>query len=203
MAGAALTVLHGLDLTHPRRRSIGEELQRMAYRSRSAARVDPGLGARMADLAAVLLHCFEPLSREGGKQRIVHADCKPSQFLIDGTKVGLLDFDHAGMADPALDVGTFMASLRQLGCRRSPKARRPTFSNMDRWMCLERSFLDSYCRSTDVDDDFRQRAVWYEAFAFLRKAQRAFARSFRSPVAGLLLDEARLCLLSVEARGAS
>ena len=151
----------------------------MAYRSRPAARVDPGLGARMADLAAVLLHCFEPLSREGGKQRIVHADCKPSQFLIDGTKVGLLDFDHAGMADPALDVGTFMASLRQLGCRRSPKARRPTVSNMDRWMCLERSFLDSYCRSTDVDDDFRQRAVWYEAFALLRKAQRAFARSFR------------------------
>jgi len=203
MAGAALTVLHGLDLTHPRRRSIGEELQRMAYRSRPAARVDPGLGARMADLAAVLLHCFEPLSREGGKQRIVHADCKPSQFLIDGTKVGLLDFDHAGMADPALDVGTFMASLRQLGCRRSPKARRPTVSNMDRWMCLERSFLDSYCRSTDVDDDFRQRAVWYEAFALLRKAQRAFARSFRSPVAGLLVDEARLCLLSVDARGAS
>ena len=165
--------------------------------------VDPELGARMADLATALSRRLEQLSLESREQRMVHADCKPSQFLIDGTKVGLLDFDHAGMADPALDVGTFMASLRQLGCRRSPKARRPTVSNMDRWMCLERSFLDSYCRSTDVDDDFRQRAVWYEAFALLRKAQRAFARSFRSPVAGLLVDEARLCLLSVEARGAS
>ena len=135
---------------------------------------------------------------------MVHADCKPSQFLIDGTKVGLLDFDHAGMADPALDVGTFMASLRQLAWRPSPKACRSTRSNMDGSMRdLERSFLDSYCHSADVDADFRQRAVWYQAFALLRKAQRAFARSFRSRVPERLVDEARRCLLSAEAEGSS
>jgi len=133
---------------------------------------------------------------------MVHADSKPSQFLIDGTNVGLLDFDHAGMADPALDVGTFMASLTQLGCLQSPKACRST--NIDGSMRdLERSFLDSYCHSADVDADFRQRAVWYQAFALLRKAQRAFTRSFRSGVPGRLVDEARHCLLSAEAGGSS
>ena len=133
---------------------------------------------------------------------MVHADCKPSQFLIDGAKVSLLDFDHAGMADPALDVGTFMASLTQLGCLQSPKACRST--NIDGSMRdLERSFLDSYCHSADVDADFRQRAVWYQAFALLRKAQRAFARSVRSRVPGRLVNEARRCLLSAEAGGSS
>src|SRR5207249_473425 len=147
MAASALADLHGLDVRHPRVRSVGDELRRMAQRSRSAAAVDPELGARMADLARSDERRLEQLSLESRQQHMVHADCKPSQFLIDGTKVGLLDFDHAGMADPALDVGTFMASLRQLGWRPSPKARRSTHSNMDGSMRdLERSFLDSYCQ---------------------------------------------------------
>jgi len=204
MAASALAALHGLRVRHPRVRSVGDELRRMAHRSRFTAAVDPELGARMADLATALSRRLEQLSLESREQRMVHADCKPSQFLIDGTKVGLLDFDHAGMADPALDVGTFMASLRQLGWRPSPKACRSTRSEMAGSMRgLERSFLDSYCHSADVDADFRQRAVWYQAFALLRKAQRAFARSVRSCVPGRLVDEARRCLLSAEAEGSS
>ena len=204
MAASALADLHGLGVRHPRPRSVGDELWRMAYRSRSVATVDPELGARMADLARALSRRLEQLSLESRVQRMVHADCKPSQFLIDGTQVGLLDFDHSGMADPALDVGTFMASLRQLGWRPSPKACRSTRSEMAGSMRgLERSFLDSYCHSADVDADFRQRAVWYQAFALLRKAQRAFARSVRSCVPARLVDEARRCLLSAEAEGSS
>ena len=200
MAASALADLHGLDVRHPRLRSVGGELRRMAQRSRSVATVDRELGARMADLATALFRRLEQLSLESREQRMVHADSKPSQFLIDGTNVGLLDFDHAGMADPALDVGTFMASLRQT----SLKACHSTPSDMDGSMRgLERSFLDSYCHSADVDADFRQRAVWYQAFALLRKAQRAFTRSFRSGVPGRLVDEARHCLLSAEAGGSS
>ena len=97
-----------------------------------------------------------------------------------------------------------MASLRQLGRRPSPKAGRSTGAEREGWMrALERSFLDAYCRSADVDADFRQRAAWYQAFALLRKAQRAFARSFRSCVPGRLVDEALRCLLSTEAGGSS
>jgi aminoglycoside phosphotransferase (APT) family kinase protein len=200
MAASALAELHGLDVRHPRLRSVGDELRRMAQRSRSTATVDPELGARMADLAAALSRRLGRLSLESRERRVVHADCKPSQFLVDGEKIGLLDFDHAGMADPALDVGTFMASLRQ----RSSKACGSTRSDMDGSMrALECSFLDSYCHGAGVDADFRQRAAWYEAFALLRKAQRAFARSFRSPVPGTLVDEARRCLLSAEAGGPS
>ena len=188
MAASALAELHRLDLTHPRQRSIDGELRRMADRGRAAAAIAPGLGARMADLAETLSRSMERLSLEGREQRLVHADCKPSQFLIGEMKVGLLDFDHAGMADPALDVGAFMAALRQLACRRRA-------SDMDSGMRgLERSFLDSYCDRADVDADFRRRAVWYQAFALLQKAQRAFARSIWSPVPGALLDEARRCL---------
>src|SRR5206468_3156299 len=37
MAASALADLHGLDVRHPRVRSVGDELRRMAHRSRSAA----------------------------------------------------------------------------------------------------------------------------------------------------------------------
>ena len=204
IAASALADLHGLGVRHPRKRSVGDELRRMAQRSASAATVDGEVAARMADLATALSRRLEQLALENRAPRLVHADCKPSQFLVDGTKVGLLDFDHAGMADPALDVGTFMASLRQLGRKPSEKAGRSTGADRNGWMRdLERSFLDAYCRSADVDADFRQRAAWYQAFALLRKAQRAFARSFRSCVPGRLVDEALRCLLSTEAGGSS
>src|SRR5436309_10974875 len=52
---------------------------------------------------------------------------RSSQFRTVGSSLSLLDFDHCGLADPASDAGTFLASLRQ-------RSRRP----------LEQPFLDAY-----------------------------------------------------------
>ena len=106
----------------------------------------------------------------------MHGDCKPSQFRMAGSSLTLLDFDHCGLADPATDAGTFLASLRQ-------RSRRP----------LEQPFLDAYAAAVR-DPGLRPRVLWYESVALLRKALRAFARSPRSPVPGLLAAEGRECL---------
>ena len=101
---------------------------------------------------------------------------KPSQFRTVGSSLSLLDFDHCGLADPASDAGTFLASLRQ-------RSRRP----------LEQPFLDAYAGAVS-DAAFPTRALWYESVALLRKALRAFARSPRSSVPDLLAAEGHECL---------
>src|SRR3712207_8430077 len=41
-----------------------------------------------------------------------HGDLTPGQILFDGARPGLLDFDTVCQAEPALDLGQFLAYLR-------------------------------------------------------------------------------------------
>lgn len=43
----------------------------------------------------------------------VHGDLAPGQFLVAGDRLVLLDFDMFGYADPAYDVGHFLAQLER------------------------------------------------------------------------------------------
>jgi tRNA A-37 threonylcarbamoyl transferase component Bud32 len=43
---------------------------------------------------------------------LAHGDLTPSQLLIDGDRVGLVDFDGVCRAEPAFDLGRFLAYLR-------------------------------------------------------------------------------------------
>jgi aminoglycoside phosphotransferase (APT) family kinase protein len=120
---------------------------------------------------------------------LIHGDCKPSQFLIGPAHTALLDFDHCGMADPASDVGTFLATLRQM----KVSAQGPLQST--HWFhALEERFLEEYIRTRGCHPDIRLRATWYMAVALLRKSLRSFARSPRSPVPAALVEEAWRCL---------
>jgi hypothetical protein len=113
------------------------------------------------------------------------------------------------MADPASDVGTFLASLRQLDIRQALKSpgnpRVPvTGSTAVSWLrALEQQFLDGYCAMSMRRPEFRLRATWYEAVALLRKAVRAFARSPYSPLPSALVTEAWQCLLPLTAADAA
>jgi aminoglycoside phosphotransferase (APT) family kinase protein len=46
-----------------------------------------------------------------GRLGPAHGDFRPSQVLFDGPTTGLLGFDRACLAEPALDLGTFTAHL--------------------------------------------------------------------------------------------
>ncbi|MCB0089459.1 MAG: hypothetical protein KDE54_16250, partial [Caldilineaceae bacterium] len=93
---------------------------------------------------------------------------------------------------PASDVGNFLATLRQMGVKQILKQRDPALiSAWQQWLAqLENAFLDEYMVSRGCAAPFRQRAAWYQAQALLRKALRSFARSTRSPLPELLVQEA-------------
>jgi aminoglycoside phosphotransferase (APT) family kinase protein len=202
-AARALAALHTIRLPDERERPIAAEVKRFGRRAALIAGVDAPLGARLERLAAALAAWLPGLPAWGATIGLVHGDCKPGQFLLDGERVVLLDFDHCGTADPASDVGTFLASLRQSGrmqLLQATGAPGPAAVAAARrgWLqTLEGRFLDEYCAARDLDPGFRWRAGWYEAAALLRKALRAFARSPRSPVPAALSEEAWRCLAAL------
>jgi aminoglycoside phosphotransferase (APT) family kinase protein len=192
-AAAALAALHGSRLLSKRQRPVDDELRKLGSRISAIQRVHSVGGGTMKLVAEKLSAGVGELEAWGACETAVHGDCKPSQFLVSEETVTMLDFDHCGMADPATDVGTFLATLRKSGMLRGGSAATP-----DATTELEELFLDQYCRLTGSDAGFRRRATWYEALALLRKAERAFARSVRSPLSTTLAEDARGLLQELE-----
>jgi aminoglycoside phosphotransferase (APT) family kinase protein len=174
----ALVAVHELDDVTTRHRPVGAELERSHLRAENVARVAPDTGARLVSWAREIMAVGDRVVH--GEATTVHGDCKPGQFRVGGSALGLLDFDHCGLADPASDVGTFLASLRRTGRR-----------------ALEGPFVDAYIAASGRDAPPRDRMLWYESVALLRKALRAFARAPRSGVPALLAGEGLECLTAI------
>lgn len=190
----ALAALHRQPLVSRRTRPIDAELSRFVTRGRRVADVDPEAGAallQLADRLAAVMRDVPP-----GASGLVHGDCKPSQFLLRGAdEVVLLDLDSCGRADPAGDVGTFLATLRQQTVRQL-LARRTTPSAARAQSARAEVFLRAYIGATGgtAEGDLRRRISWYEAVALERKALRSFARAPRSPLTRALVEQGNACL---------
>lgn len=186
-AGRALAELHDMPPATARRRPVDDELARFGVRAAGVAGPDPRLGDDLARLAHRLQDTQAPLA--DAVAGAVHGDFKPSQLLLDDQRTVLLDLDHLGVSDQAGDVGTFLASLRQLALRttRGRSARTGALSALA--TCFLRSYLE-----TRGDDTSLPRIRWHEAVALERKALRAWARAPGSPMAHGLVREANACL---------
>jgi hypothetical protein len=193
LAAQATAALHRAPVISNRLRPVHAELRRFQSRAARIACVDPAAGAQLTTLADRLISTqpTTPSLVPG----LVHGDCKPSQFRLHNGAVTLLDFDHCGVADPASDVGSFLASLRraEVGERfvASPCCSRPGEIE-----ALAGTFLQAYldCGEHRLGGTFRLRAGWYEAVALERKALRAYSRSPDSVLPALLVQEAHRVL---------
>jgi streptomycin 6-kinase len=112
VAGCACVAatLHGLELRAHGQRSAGGEIDRLRAGIAALAPIAPGLGAWLEhELAAAEagLEATPPLPA-----RPSHGDLKHNQILSDGRGWALVDFDTLCLAEPALDVGHFLAYLR-------------------------------------------------------------------------------------------
>jgi hypothetical protein len=174
VAGAAvgLAALHDVGHAVDRPRPAAGTLDKVEARARRAAAVAPATGEAMLALVERLRAAAEAHGIGARPPVLVHGDCKPGQFLVDGDRVALLDFDHVGAAEPALDVGSFVASCRPPGAPAGG------------------AFLAAYVAATGAGEDLREPVAWYQALALLTKAERAFARSWRSPAPAALLADA-------------
>ncbi|MGW0231415.1 phosphotransferase family protein [Actinopolymorpha singaporensis] len=198
-AARALAELHAYPVISTRERPVERELRRFGLRAGRIATVDEPLGTALAALAERLLRTRSAVAHTGaGNDGLVHGDCKPSQFLLDGHRVVMLDLDHCGVAHLAGDLGTFLASLTQQAVRGRLVGGRP--ADADLLAVLGEEFLTAYIRTRGGGDDpgARLEARWYEAVALERKALRAFARAPRSPLPGALAAQAHRCLDKLE-----
>ena len=166
-AAEALAVLHGRSVPNGRPRPVDRELHRFVGRATAIQSVAPDTGQGLLEAADRLLG----LHTDPGPLSLVHGDCKPSQFLVTPGGVAILDLDHCGIADPAYDVGNFVASLRQHGIRTNPAGARAA-------EVLATTFVSAYTDRARpvVGEAFLARVDFYVGVALVRKALRAFAR---------------------------
>lgn len=193
-AAVALAALHRQPLVSGRKRAVDKERARFAARSLRVTEVDPVAGTALMELATRLSATARDIPP--GVVGLVHGDCKPSQFLLRHEReVVLLDLDSCGQADPAGDVGTFLATLRQHTLRRV-LARRATPAEARAQAALADAFLDEYVEAAEgaATAELRQRIAWYEVVALERKALRCFARAPRSPLTRALVEHGHACL---------
>jgi aminoglycoside phosphotransferase (APT) family kinase protein len=166
-AARALATFHRLTVPDARPRPAARELRRFVSRAEAIVSVAPETGTVLLDLAQRLLALGVP----EGPVSLVHGDCKPGQFLLQGERAALLDLDHCGLADPAYDVGNMAASLRQIGLRAGPDA---AGAAQDLALTFVGAYLDAAAPHWEAD--FVERTEHYTAVALARKALRAFAR---------------------------
>ncbi len=170
--------------------------------------------ARRAKERAALIAGYYPAQAEGalrlGKQlaarlehlrpevyRPAHGGFKPSQLLLDGDQVFIVDFDGFCLADPALDVGYFLAYLRPSGLWQHRPGMRQWFEEAGA------HFLQAYQEalrkhgpgSSDVTG-MKERASLYEAALLFKIATRRVHRlnSPRPHELAAILEEIATCL---------
>lgn len=191
----AVAVLHRSRVVVERCRPIAPAVARLEAQARAAEIVSPDFGGRMLELAGALAGALPNLARWGEETSLVHGDCKPSQFFVGPKGVAILDFDHCGMADPASDVGNFIATLRQHAARHELKARAArVWPARAPWLRgLEQGFVNAYLDAAGGGGELERRIRWYQSASLVRKAYRSWQRSARSPLPQALLQEACHC----------
>jgi hypothetical protein len=171
------------------------EAKRAIERATVIATHCPAHAEALQRLAKQLATRLESLQPEA--YRPAHGGFKPSQLLFCGQRVFALDMDGFCLADPALDVGYFLAYLRPSGLWYNRSGMRPWFEG------AAASFVDAYrqaLREYDISEtticDILQRAGLYEAAILFKIATRRVNR-LNSPRPGELsamLAEIKECL---------
>ncbi|MEO7908160.1 MAG: phosphotransferase [Roseiflexaceae bacterium] len=193
--GQIAAALHGAEIELGRKRALEDELDWLRNSIQALARISPELGARLqswlehatayAGRAAPLPLCFS------------HGDFTYTQLIFDGQQRGLVDFDTVCQAEPALDLGQFLA-YQQLAILKDQPRDAPMSAAAIKQLCD--IFLDTYiaARGASVGDErqLRDRTALYEVLMLLRLAIHSWQKLKVSRLdhALTLLEERVLCL---------
>jgi aminoglycoside phosphotransferase len=153
-AARAIAEFHRLDVDAPPR-PIREELARLHEARQFLASARPDLAddvSAMVELVATGL--------AGAPSALIHGDLKPDHILIDGDRVGLLDFDLLGRADPIVDVAHLVAFLG----KPQERSRSRRVETAD----TAQVFIEEYF--SHVPDAWRARLPLYHAMTSIHKA---------------------------------
>ena len=117
-----LAALHRTEAWHGDVWSLGQEVGELREAIGRLAVVFP---ERVAEVEA-LLGAVDAADRDrpADPARPAHGSFRPAQVLLHAGRIGFIDFDGFGRAEPAADVGLFLATTRRLGVVAAPPARR-------------------------------------------------------------------------------
>jgi Ser/Thr protein kinase RdoA (MazF antagonist) len=185
-AGIA-AALHGSGITLGPHRSLEGELEWLRREIEAVHRVAPGLAERLERVRATTES--EAARSTGLAPVLCHGDFTHSQVVFDGPRPGLLDFDTVCQAEPALDLGQFLAYLRlavrKASCGGPPMEAALAFHLLDRYR--------SEAALEDLDaDHLAERTLLYERVSLLRVAVHSWWKlkgTRLEQVLGLLGDE--------------
>ena len=165
--GRIAAAIHGSGIELGHERSLESEVAWQEQRIAELSRITPELGAQLL--------AWLRQTAEAGRSTaplpigFAHGDFTYTQLIFDGTQNGLVDFDTVCQAEPALDLGQFLAYQR-LAIRRNQRPGSP--ADLADQLCA--AFLDAYLaapgkRAAD-ERTIRARAHIYELLMLLRLA---------------------------------
>ncbi len=137
-------------------------------------RVSPGLGER---LDAWLRQATDRAAGPGPLPLgFAHGDFSYTQLIFDGARSGLVDFDTVCQAEPALDLGQFLAYLGVAARKaRAPGGPGPRLAGP-----LGARFLAAYAEAAGAPVELAERAAVYEVTSLLRLALHSWQKLKRS-----------------------
>jgi len=113
-AGLWLAKLHGIKLSPPVRCSYDAELSSLDLFVRELGGVQPPLLAGVQRLAEAIRRRLAACTNVTAS--LVHGDYHPEHIFVAEDRITVIDFERFGCADPAKDVGSFLAHARSSGC---------------------------------------------------------------------------------------
>jgi aminoglycoside phosphotransferase (APT) family kinase protein len=128
-----------------------------------ASAIEPLLAQLEADSAATPAEAMLP----------AHRSFRPQQVLLDHGNIGFIDFDGFCLAEPALDIALFRATIKEIGINTAPAEKQKEFNYPSEQARLARLtelnticdiFLDEYARLAPIS---RQRVALWEALDLL------------------------------------
>jgi hypothetical protein len=196
-AARALAELHtsGLDTAGLSRRAGADEAGKAAKRVHLLEQYVPELTPRTRPVTDALCAALAELPAD--TLRPGHGSYKSSQLMVRAGEVFLVDFDQFCLADPALDVGYFLAYLRPHGIWYRRAGRRAWFEAAAE--AFRTAYFDRLAErgeSAATCAGIAQRAPVFEAALLLKIAVRR-ANRLHSPRPGevaAVLDDVSRCL---------
>lgn len=181
--------LHASEIELGPRRDAGRELSSLRADIAALSRISPELGARLL----VSLETAEDrfLRSPALPPSVCHGDFRHNQILFDQESATLVDFDSVCQAEPALDVGHFLAYLRLTTRKVEPAIAGGTRVADE----LSQLFLNRYVLADRLglsEARVRARVAAYEMLSLLRLALHGWQKfkPHRVEVALSLLEEA-------------
>jgi aminoglycoside phosphotransferase (APT) family kinase protein len=167
-----LACLHAVGPSRGVLRDSTAEVEHETREVAAVGRLSPPLGTLLEDTlleARTRLRSSDPLPLG-----FAHGDFRHSQILVDRDRVGVVDLDTVCRAEPALDVGHFVAYLRLAILKADPVARSALAED------AANRFLRAYVEASTLmpRDEARllERAAAYELLSLVRLAAHSWRK---------------------------